>query len=159
MNHLNPAALIIIAFISLMAMTACGKRAILHQYQPVDSEGWANTDTLRFHIPHIHFSDDTEDKQPFSFSLGVRTMDHIPYRDLWLVMESRTETETHRDTVYILLASDRPRWQTQGNILHEIEQEVTTQTLHEGQQLDILVYHVMSRQNLPGITEVGLKIN
>ena len=141
-----------LAVLTLTFLTACRPRAIICAYQPVTIEGWQATDTLRFSLPQI------PDTKPYAFSVGVRTIDRIPYRDLWLVMELRSDTITTRDTVYVLLASDRARWQTRGNILHEIEQPAATHQLCEGQQPEVLIYHIMSAQQMPGITDVGLKV-
>lgn len=137
---------------AIAAMVSCRPNVISYEYQPVDIQGWSATDTLRFHLSAVSAT------APYTFSLGLRTIDRVPYRDIWLVMETRTDSATTRDTVYVLLASDLARWQTKGNILHEIEQQAATRQLHEGQQADILIYHIMSMQQMPGITEVGLKV-
>lgn len=124
----------------------------MHEYQRVDSESWLCTDTLFFHLPPAPCDAN------FDLSVGVRTSDMIDVRDLWLVMESRTDIR-HRDTLHILLASDRAHWQTHGVVLHEVEQHATVLHLDSAQKADVLIYHIMSPQSIRGLTEVGIKVS
>ena len=137
--------------VALCVLAACGERALLHAYQPVDADGWHVTDTLRFALPP------SPRGQDYAVSVGVRATERIPYRDLWLVVESRI-MRRHRDTLHLLLASDRAHWQTGGVILHDIEDRAATIHLDSAQTGELLIYHIMSPQSVAGLTEVGVKV-
>lgn len=132
------------------AMAACRDDVPLYEYQPVDTDGWGATDTLSFHL------DAPETDTRYILSLGIRATERVDYRDLWLVLEQRTDIR-RRDTLHLILASDQAHWQTRGALLHELEEQVCETELPAGQPLDILVYHVMRRQDIAGLTEVGVK--
>ena len=114
------------------------------------------TDTLRFDLPSI------TSETACRYSLGLRFNDRLPYQDLWLVLEHRIRqgkiTTARRDTVHLPLGSDQGHWQVPGVVLYETEVPVDTLTLSDKQQVTFLAYHIMTRQSLPGITEVGLKV-
>ncbi len=136
-------------------MTSCQKRPALYSYQPVDVHGWACTDTLRFTLTEL------PQDSLCTFSVGVRTSEHVPYQNLWLVLERRWgEDFRQRDTVELRLTDAQGEWQTQGNILHEEEVFVTAKKYNAKQlPLELLVYHLMRQQRLTGVMEVGVKVD
>ncbi len=146
----------IILLAALLLCAACRPRTEFCNYQPVSTEGWESTDTLRFEFTPLTAGN------AYLASLGLRFTDMMPYQDLWLVLErrivQRRDTLARRDTLHLPLGSDSGHWQVQGNVLHETDIPVDTFSLSDEQPVTFLVYHIMSRQSLPGITEVGLKV-
>lgn len=140
-----------LAAAAALALAACDGRPLMYEYQPVDVSEWTTTDTLRFDLPPAPRAG------RYALSVGLRATDIIPWRDVWLVLESRTADVRHRDTLHILLASDRAHWHTRGTVLHETEQHAATLSLDSAQQAQLLVYHIMPEQALKGLTEVGVK--
>lgn len=140
----------------LLLCAACRPRTPFHRYLPVPTEGWDRTDTLRFDfVPR-------DTGGVFRTSLGLRFTEAMPYQDLWLVVERRIahhrDVRAHRDTLHVPLGTDRGRWTVEGSVLHETEVRADTFSLTRTQPVSFLVYHVMSRQSLPGVTEVGVKV-
>ena len=135
------------------ALGACD-RPVLYDYQAVSSEGWLSTDTLRYQleeIPHDGW---------YSFSLGLRYTNALPYQDVWLVLERRQGDHfRRRDTLHMTALQDSLSWQANGPILHEREEVVSASRL-TAQQMPVLllVYHIMQRQRLTGISDVGVKV-
>ncbi|MBQ7444304.1 MAG: hypothetical protein IJS59_10660 [Bacteroidaceae bacterium] len=139
------------ALAMVLAVAACGRRPLIYEYQPVATQEWNATDTLRFHTPPAPRAG------RYAVSVGLRASDMVAWRDVWLVLESRTRQNRHRDTLHIILASDRARWHTRGNVLHETEQSAAVLNLDSAQEAQLLVYHIMAHQALKGLTEVGVK--
>ncbi len=124
----------------------------MHAYLPISDACWTYTDTLRFHLPPV------ESSRLYTFSVGIRANDRPSYRDLWVVVEQRTSGMCRRDTTHLFLASDRGAWHSPGVVLHDIEQVVAAARYEQGEEADILLYHIMSSQEVDGIVEAGIKV-
>lgn len=138
--------------VSCMGLVACQQRTVYHVYQPVDNTAWERMDTLRFDCPQL------AEGGTFRCSVGVRFQEQMPYREVNLVLEHRIGHERVRDTLSMLLADDDGKWLTQGVALHEYETAAATITVPADANMELLIYHIMPRQELTGFTEVGLKI-
>lgn len=126
-----------------------------HHFIATDPSGWTVTDTLRF--APVTVSSDGQ----YTITAGVRVDERYAYRDLWLVVEHRCPEAlqpAHRDTVHLILADGYGKWLTQGVVLHETMETVTTRALKTTDAHEFLVYHIMSDQSLVGVNEVGLRI-
>lgn len=134
-------------------LCACN-RPPLYEYQAVSHDGWLSTDTLRYElkeVPHDGW---------YSLTLGVRYDDSYAYDDLWLVIERRQGDHARlRDTLHMTALQDIVGWQPRGSVLREHE-EMAAATRFTAQQMPVhlLVYHIMQRQRLTGIMDVGLKV-
>lgn len=133
-------------------LMGCRSDVLFYDYQPVNTLGWEKTDTLRFDIPH------TGNKIQNELFAGVRLNEFFPYRNINLVVEQRSHQIRHRDTLSLHLMDEKGKWMTSGNIFHELEERVEHGTLQEVDSLQILVYHIMPRQVLEGVVEVGIKV-
>lgn len=132
-----------------------GVRLPYHHFMATNALGWTVTDTLRFAPVTVN-----SDGQ-YTITAGVRVDDRYAYRDLWLVIEHRCPEAlqpAHRDTVHLILADSQGKWLTQGVVLHETNEMVTTRALTTKDAHEFLVYHIMNDQSLVGVNEVGLKI-
>ena len=134
----------------LLLLPACRPRTLYHRYLPVDPRGWDVTDTLRFNLPPATST------RLHTISLGIRFTQHMPWRDLYLVIEQRT-LQHRRDTLHLFLANHTGRWQARGVVLHDRQAIVTAARLDTAHANTILVYHIMRTQRITGITEVGVK--
>jgi len=130
---------------------SCQPTTCFYSYQPVDPHGWSVTDTLRFQLP----ADSTSVLR--TFSLGVRYNNLMPYRKLWLVLEQRGD-HIRRDTMCLQTALEDGRWDASGVICHETEEVCVAAYTASSRPTELLVYHIMSRQEIQGIMEVGVKV-
>lgn len=150
MRKTRPAVLLLL----LLLLSACDRQTVIHRYQPVPSEGWQRSDTLTFTIPPIPHSG------TYTVNLGLRYTSTFPYQDVWLVTETRLRSPhaLRRDTLCFLLADSAGT--PTGSGLHILQREalLTSLPLVRGQQGRVLVRHIMARETLPFITDVGVKI-
>ena len=137
--------------LALCTLLSCRPHVLYHHYETVNPKGWSVTDTLCYALPPA------PSERLYTLSLGVRFNQSLRYQDLYLVVEQRQPVPS-RDTVHVHLANERGRWQARGVVLHDCETVVTATRLDTAQQNTFLIYHIMSPQEVPGITEVGLKV-
>ena len=133
-------------------VAACHTDTICHTFQPVPSEGWQATDTLRFDLP------EWPDESSGHVLVGLRVSEKMDYRLLHLVLEQRTDSVRLRDTLAIPLADNQGRWLTRGTVLYEFESESVPLRLPSQQPRQLLLYHIMPRQTVSGVTEAGIRV-
>lgn len=70
----------------------------------------------------------------------------------------QTPLMTHKDTICIETGSDTAFPEGKGVTIRTYSHSDTTFALKEGQQGRMKLYHVMSREILPHITDIGIKM-
>lgn len=140
--------------LSALAM-GCGKegRTLMHHYKTLPGGAWSTFDTLRFDIPP---SPTTED---YVFSLGLRLRNTFPYEDIWMVAEMHLEepAATVRDTLRYLTTQPDGSPQGHGIALQQDEQPLCTLRLARGQHGHLRLYHIMTREIMPDVANVGVR--
>lgn len=146
---------VIVSLIVLLGLMACDDKAVYHHYKPTLLAGWGKTDTLTFNIPPL------EATASYQFSVGIRTVVTFPYQSIWLVVRQYLNQYkfSRIDTIECKLANSKGDVTGQGiiNYLHTFP--LYTQTLYKGQTGKIRIYHIMRREELPGISQIGIKIS
>ncbi len=129
---------------------------LLHAYSPVKSEqGWRNTDTIRFEVPSVEHSG------AYSLSLGLRARTTFPWEGVWMAAELRVDTPAvvHRDTLHFRFIDREGKALARGVNLLQAEQTMPdTVTLRTGQSGTLSIYHLMRRECVPDITDVGARL-
>ncbi|MBQ7179666.1 MAG: gliding motility lipoprotein GldH [Bacteroidaceae bacterium] len=135
-------------------LTACTDRdTLIHTYAHVGAEGWNRGDTLTFCLPPTAGDRDCE------LDVGLRITNRYPYTSLWIVIDEQWEGLSVRtDTVEYQLTDSMGDFSGRGVNIYQYEWPLRRITLHGGQQGRIRLYHIMSRESLPHITEVGVKV-
>lgn len=148
----NPARCVLLLAV-LFLTAACRRTTFMHHYEHVSSEGWARTDTLRFRLPEVRDSGD------YLLDLGMRYTATFPYRGVWVVAETRLcgDSVARRDTLYFAMADETGAPVTEGVSLLQHESRLTTLPLCKGDSPQIHIRHIMNREVIPGIREVGLR--
>ena len=131
---------------SALLLVACGTDIHYHKYLHINSEGWDKSDTMRF-IPHTPLSTN----QQYEYHIGIRHDDSYPYSDIWLTIGT--------DTAHIYLADKNGNWI--GNGIGQIRQlEVPIYLNNTADSItQISVIHLMEHNPLPGLHNIGLRIN
>lgn len=150
--ELNPARCLLLPLVLLLTV-ACRRTTLMHHYEHVSSEGWARTDTLRFRLPEVRDSGD------YLLDLGMRYTATFPYRGVWVVAETHLcgNSVARRDTLYFAMTDETGAPVTEGVNLLQHESPLTTLYLCEGDSPQIHIRHIMNRELIPGIREVGLR--
>ncbi len=157
LRTIKKATLTVAALTLCAVLASCREgRTAAFQYLPVPAGGWEVGDTLHFSVDTIRQGGD------YRLTIGVRTSAARPYpfRSIWLLIcQHRHNPEAFlRDTLECKLANERGDALGNGTSLYT--STVKWQTIHlpEGSSADITVNHIMRRDLLQGVTDVGIKL-
>ena len=125
-----------------------------HHYKDISEEGWLNCDTLTFQVDTIRKPGD------YITYLCLRTQYEYPYRYLSVIVDQVIMPKGKRQhAVERLEIVDREGVQKgTGITYHTYEVPVFTETLTPGDSMRVAVKHNMTREQMPGIIGVGVKV-
>lgn len=146
---------IFILLASLTGASSCSSNSetLIYEYRPVSFDGWSKTDTIVFTLPEI------EQGGLYLGQIGVRTNARYPYQKVWIgVCQKLHHPDTlFLDTVFCEIAS-RSDLDKNGIGLFLSEGTLPDHVYHPGQTGEIKVFHILRREEVPGICQVGLHI-
>lgn len=141
---------------TVVLLTGCYNRNTLyHHYEHTCLDGWDKSDTLTFDVPRASC------RMVVQRELDLRTTSRYPYRDISVVVE-QTVFPAHyfrRDTLHCNLADAEGRSEGSGLNLLNYSFRLPDISLNEGDSLHFSVRHVMRREILPGIADVGIHLS
>jgi gliding motility-associated lipoprotein GldH len=137
-----------------MLFTACTGEVAYHHYEHVAEEGWDKEDTL------ILKTDTLYETATYSVEVNLRTTAEYPYKQLMLMVEEKLLPNKAKRVfpVTFQIASDEGERNGEKLLYYELEKQLAMQQLSQGDSLQFRIYHKMRRQTLPGIKDVGIKI-
>ena len=138
-----------------LSLAGCDEHTLYHTYAPLSSEGWERKESLCFPIDSLN-----RDAEDARFTVELRTTDAYPYQSVWLAVErkfSRPDTLLS-DTVESVLADSSFRPTGKGIRLYQSQAALPPLSLRKGQRGQIRICHLMIRETLPGIHDVGVRI-
>ena len=148
--------LIAISMLACSMLCACNDKPSAFDYRSTPVEGWELGDTLKYHVDTILTTG------TYLFSLGLRTSASTPYpyQSLWLVVKQHWHNPEQEvtDTIQCQLTNDRGDAQGHGVSLYQYDQNLKSIPLPQGASADISVYHIMRSEMIPGISDVGIKL-
>ncbi|MCD8303386.1 MAG: gliding motility lipoprotein GldH [Prevotellaceae bacterium] len=147
----------LVVALACFLLAACGKggeHVALHHYVNPHGEGWSAQDTLHYSLPPVNATADYE------LSLGMRVGNLFPYAGVWMVADLSLHNPERqlRDTLYFVTMQEGGMPQGTGINMQQSEQRLLSVRLTEGQSGDIAVYHIMRRETLPSVLDVGVKL-
>lgn len=140
-----------------MMVCSCSLNVKYSKFKPITSDGWNIQDTIKFS------TDTLRQDGRYAFICGVRTRRAFPYQELVMMVERKV----YRDSALVLKKLEKvtcPIITAEGNItgdgiatkLHETE--LKDFILHTGDSIEVCIYHHMTRETLPGIVDIGMKM-
>lgn len=141
-------------FFCTCLLVACTDDMLVHRYKHTRPEGWVRSDTIEFSIPEVRRTGH------YLMSACLRLGNKFPYQGLWVIMETHLENPhlVLRDTIDYTTSDEKGLPLGTGINKQVIERPVRSLTLHEGQHGKVKFYHIMTREEIPGITDVGLTL-
>ena len=135
-------------------MTSCDRLPIYSHYEPTPTSGWEKNDTICFGIPPVSKAGNYKEE------LGLRINEDYPFRGLCLVIQQTVLPSgyCHNDTLNCNLIDKKGTIRGIGISHYQYTFHVNTIRLAEGDSLHILVKHNMKREIMPGVTDIGIKI-
>lgn len=143
--------------VSTMILTggmSCDNKTVFHQYRAVDTSGWDKRDTLCFDIPP------QTDSTSVRITLEVRSTPQVGHQHLWLAVKSQWQQpdSLRTDTIAVQLVEPSGENSGTGISLFEHEQPLYTSPLATGQHGRIAVYHIMQLRRVPGLSDIGIRV-
>ena len=143
----------LVVLLPLLCM-ACTRHTLIHSFRAIPEEGWRRSDTLVFTLPPS--PDDAE----YALYIDLRLHNRFPYRELWLAVEHHLPDSSliSRDTLCYHLSDESGNLCGQGINLLQYETRAGTLPLRTGEETQIRIHHLMRRETLPYIMEVGVRV-
>lgn len=154
---LKPYRQVIIALMLTVAcgLTSCDRLPIYIHYEPTPMTGWEKNDTINFGIPPV------KETGYYKEELGLRINEGYPFLGLSLVVEQTVLPSgyRHNDTLNCKLIDKKGTIRGTGINHYQYTFHVNTIRLAEGDSLHISVKHNMKREIMPGVTDIGIRID
>lgn len=145
---------LMLLFFCMAILSSCMQDTLLHVYQPVPATGWSCRDTLCFEV------DSSIAAGSYSLTVGIRTVPQPSLSQVVIAVEQHLDSPlyTRTDTLVCTLtdAEGRPNVRGGNNPIYENVQ--LPFHLTEGQHGTIRIRHLMRREVVQGITDVGIRI-
>ena len=147
----SPKLLLVLLF---LLCVSCTKKIIVHRYAHIDNDGWARCDTLSFEIPPVAVSGD------YALFLGMRYSNDMPYEAIWMEVETQFchPRQYSLDTLCFQTADSIGMLLGKGINLKQQEVQLLSLNLKEGQQGTVRVRHIMARNLLPFVRDIGIRL-
>lgn len=137
-------------------MCGCGREnVLLHRYTHLSGNVWNCRDTLSFDFPASPVS------AIYDLSLALRLGYKYPYSTLRVVVDQQFEEPQYqaKDTVLLELADSLGMLKGDGVSMLQNEFSVLSVPLQSGQYGRLRIYHIMPRETVGSIRDVGVKLS
>ena len=137
-----------------LALVGCTKGTLIHRYEAVSNQGWERTDTLCYDLPKV------TEQGKYLLSVSLQYDNRFPYEGIWIVVDGKMEQPSEHwcDTLYFRTADENGTPIGHGVALMQNSIPLKELQLEEGQHGKIRVWHIMHREVMSAIREVGIKL-
>ena len=139
----------------MISLVSCKReKVVCYVYNHTPIEGWEQHNVQTFQIDTIR-----EDGY-YDFSVCLRNTNSYPFQSLWLLVQQhflRPDT-VMQDTVVCYLTDLQGNQQGKGFSIYQNEYPFRRIYLGKGCEAVVSVSHIMRRNILPGISDVGLLV-
>ena len=151
------------SYFCLLIMTVCLALSLVacetadtayHRYQDISEEGWQNRDTLVFHVDTIQRYGD------YTSYLCLRTHPDYPYRYLSVTVPQTDTRSRSREqkTIRVEVRGKDGEQKGTGITYYVHEVPLFKHWLEPGDSVTVTVNHNMTREYMPYIMGVGVKL-
>lgn len=135
--------------------SSCDTHTPYFHYSHTPIDGWEKNDTLKFDIKPLKITGE------YNTSVGLRLNGSYPFTKLYLIVEQDIfPSMRHKiDTVCIQITNADGRYQGQGISNYQYTMPVDKDYLQADDSLHITVRHCMKRDILPGISDIGIRLD
>lgn len=151
---------IIALMVIAVGAVSCSDPRTYDQYKNVSLQGWSRNDTLTFDIPR-------QWEGNYQLDLCLRAAQTYPYRNISMIMDRKViyykqhkkQEKTYSDTINCEIINDKGILVGQKGITStEIRQAIIAFRLNRNDSMHVTIRHIMSRESLPGISDVGIRL-
>lgn len=149
-TRLTAAVFLLSAGLSLL-LSGCMDRTVFHHCQSVPQCVWQQEDTLLFR------PDTLAPGQPYTLQVQARILQDYPYRQLQILVEHNLEKEPRADTLLLQITDTAGVMLGRQIFLHQVHTATHTFTPQQSRGW-IRIRHLMRREALPGISDIGIRL-
>lgn len=145
---------VLAAVIALLVLSACSGGVVYDTYNHTPINGWDKGDTLFFDVPPV------VEAGLYRQEIGLRTNQNFPFTGITFVLD-RTVEPGHRvssDTIRCRLTDNKGNTLGQGVSYYQYDFVVSEISLNKGDSLHVGIRHIMKREILPGVADLGLRL-
>lgn len=134
--------------------TSCSTDTVFYSYAHTPLSGWEKNDTLTFRVPRLSADG------IYAQQLGLRMTNAFPFTSISLIVEQMVLPKGNvlTDTVRCTITDVRGNFLGDGVSSYQYLFPVREEHLHKGDSLCVRIRHNMKREILPGVSDVGLKM-
>ncbi|MGN1375117.1 MAG: gliding motility lipoprotein GldH [Prevotella sp.] len=135
-------------------LVSCEEGVVYDKYVNTDIDGWDKSDIVSFSVPPL------KEMGVYNMELGLRTNNLFPFTGVSVVIE-RNVFPGYRytaDTLRCKLTDERGHIKGHGIGNYQYVFSLDESYFRRGDSLQVTVRHIMRREVLPGISDVGLRI-
>ena len=138
----------------VMGFTSCDTNTPYYHYAHTPIDGWEKNDTLRYDVQPLKKGGEHQ------ITVALRLNGAYPFRKLYLIMEQdiypRLQYKT--DTICFDVTSKEGRFTGNGISYYQYTVPVCREHFIENDSIHITLRHAMKRDILPGISDIGIKL-
>lgn len=147
----------VIVAVGMMAATvaSCSTSTIYDSYAHTPISGWEKNDTLTFDIPRVACS------AIYSQQVGVRMTTAYPFTSISLIVEQQIipKGKVVTDTIKCPITDARGNFLGDGIGSYQYQFPLREVHLDKGDSIHASIRHNMKREILPGVSDIGLKMD
>ena len=136
-------------------LASCATDTVFDQYVHTPVSGWEKNDTLTLRIPKAEAAGE------YSQQIGVRMTSAYPFMSISFIVEQKIfpKGETLTDTVKCQVTDSRGNFLGSGVSAYQYRLPLREVRLAKGDSINVSIRHNMKREILPGVSDVGLKMD
>ena len=138
----------------VMGFISCDTNTPYYHYAHTPIDGWEKNDTLRYDVHPLKKGGEHQ------ITVALRLNGAYPFRKLYLIMEQdiypRLQYKT--DTICFDVTSKEGRFTGNGISYYQYTVPVCREHFIENDSIHITIRHAMKRDILPGISDIGIKL-
>ena len=136
-------------------LASCSTRTIYDSYAHTPLAGWEKNDTLTFDIPKVAMNG------TYNENVGLRMTNSFPFTSISLIVEQNIvqQRKTITDTIKCPITDERGNFLGDGISTYQYSLPLRDVKLNKGDSIHISIRHNMKREILPGVSDIGIKID
>lgn len=152
MKHRQPALAVAVSLLLLLLSAGCQRRETYMHYEPLDSQSWDVTDRTVYDVPPLEATGN------YRMRLHVRTTTapRYPFKVLYVEVRQQWRAELRIDTIACRFSDIGPN--ATGISIRQHAFPIGNYHLQQGDSACITLRHVMRREELPGISDLGISL-
>lgn len=136
-------------------VASCTTNTVYDSYSHTPLSGWEKNDTLTFNIRPFAESGN------YNETVGIRMTTAFPFTSISLIVEQNImpNGKVITDTIKCPITDARGNFLGNGISSYQYEFPLRDINLHKGDSIHVSIRHNMKREILPGVSDIGLKID